>query len=59
MDIEFACDYTCQSNENNQSLTNSMTEHEDVIPVGIFNLGNIFIFIKYCYLFIFTIYFVY
>jgi len=51
MPIEFAYDNACQLDENNQSLTNSMTEHEDVIPLGIINLGNIFIFIYIYYIF--------
>jgi len=59
MPSEFAYDNACRLNEYNQSLINSMTEHEDVIPLGIINLCNIFIFIKYCYLFKIIMYFVY
>jgi len=59
MPIEFDYDNACRLNENNQSFINSMTEHEDVIPLGIINLGNIFIFIKYYYLFQIIMYFIY
>jgi len=38
----------CGLNENNQSLINSMTEHEDVIPLGIIRIKNLGI-IMYLY----------
>jgi len=39
MPIKFAYDNACQSNEYNQSLNKSMTEHEDIVPLD--NIDNL------------------